>query len=91
MQPEEFKKAIKTLGLIKRMTKEDVKQRYKELSKEFHPDKPNGSEEKFQEINEAYQILMYYIDNFRFMLDDEEFKVQYPHSGKSIKDWLNGL
>lgn len=91
MQPDEFKQAIKTLGLIKRMSKEDIKKRYKELSKQFHPDTPNGSEEKFQEINEAYQILMYYIDNYRFMLDDEEFKVQYPYSGKSIKDWLNGL
>ncbi|QFR50346.1 DnaJ domain-containing protein [Sulfurimonas lithotrophica] len=77
---KEFEKAVETLGLIGVETKEGVKKRYQKLSREFHPDMPEGSTEKFQEINKAYKILIKYIDNFRFRFTKEEFGNQHPFS-----------
>ena len=48
---DEFKKAVKIFGLIGLENKDDIKKRYLELSKKFHPDMTNGDTEKFQEIN----------------------------------------
>jgi len=49
-----------TLGVAKNATDEQIKKAYKKLAFKYHPDRNKGdkkSEEKFKEINEAYQIL----------------------------------
>ena len=47
------------LGLSKDATESDIKKAYRTLAKKYHPDvnKAAGSEDKFKEINEAYEIL----------------------------------
>lgn len=47
------------LGVAKGASDEDVKKAFRKLAMEFHPDrnKREGAEEKFKEINEAYQVL----------------------------------
>lgn len=35
----------------------DIKKSYRTLSLKYHPDKPSGDKQKFQEINEAYETL----------------------------------
>tara|TARA_Y100000816_G_C26107326_1_gene588875 strand:+ start:1196 stop:2134 length:939 start_codon:yes stop_codon:yes gene_type:complete len=45
------------LGVSKNATTEQIKKEFRKLSLKYHPDKPNGDEEKFKEINEAYQTL----------------------------------
>ena len=40
--------------------KDDIKREYYKLCLQYHPDKNNGNDQKFKEINEAYSIL---IDN----------------------------
>ncbi|MBN1915747.1 molecular chaperone DnaJ [Candidatus Dojkabacteria bacterium] len=47
------------LGLSKSATKQEIKAAYRKLAKEFHPDrnKASDAEEKFKEIQEAYEIL----------------------------------
>ncbi|MCF7860943.1 J domain-containing protein [Candidatus Woesearchaeota archaeon] len=36
---------------------EDMHEKYKKLSKEHHPDMPNGDTERFKQINRAHKIL----------------------------------
>ena len=45
------------LGLKATATSAEIKQRYRELSKQYHPDMPDGSEEKFREVHAAFLIL----------------------------------
>ncbi len=48
------------LGLSRDASADDIKQAYRKLSKEWHPDKHKGdkkAEEKFKEINQAYEAL----------------------------------
>lgn len=52
------------LGVSENATDEEIKKAYKELVKKYHPDKYHNNpladlaEEKLQEINEAYDMLM---------------------------------
>lgn len=78
MNYKEFEKAVEILDLCSKSTLQDAKQKYKNLSKRFHPDMPEGSQERFQEIKEAYLIVKTYMEQFRYSLDEEEFKKQFP-------------
>ena len=85
----EFKDAVETLGLLSLTNKEDVRKKYLKLSRMYHPDMENGSTEKFQQIRNAYEILTHYMDNFRFVFDEEEFKRQNPILVSAFdKEWI---
>ena len=45
------------LEISKDATDEQIKQAYRNLAKQHHPDKKGGNKEKFQKIQEAYDIL----------------------------------
>ncbi|EGG14106.1 hypothetical protein DFA_11870 [Cavenderia fasciculata] len=45
------------LGISNEASDEEIKKAYKTLAKRYHPDKPTGSDEKFQELNAVYEIL----------------------------------
>ena len=48
------------LGLSRKASEKDVRQAYRKLAREHHPDVNRGdkaSEEKFKQINEAYGVL----------------------------------
>lgn len=40
------------------ITKDDIKRRYKELAKLYHPDLNGGSDEKMKKLNEYKEILL---------------------------------
>ena len=80
---EEFRKAIdesslpnyyQILGLEKDATPNEIKQRFRKLAKELHPDKTTAedAENKMIEINKAYEILS---DSERRTLYDKYLKV----------------
>ena len=47
------------LGISKDASADDIKKSYRKLAKKYHPDinKEAGAEERFKEINEAYEVL----------------------------------
>jgi curved DNA-binding protein len=73
----EYKDYYKTLGLDKNATEQQIKSAYRKLAMKYHPDKTKGdkaAEEKFKEINEAYEVL-----------SDPEKKKKYDHFGDEWK------
>lgn len=85
---DEFEQAVETLNLIGVERKEDIKKRYLKLSRKYHPDMPEGSTEKFQEINKAYKLINKYVDNFKYRFTKEEFGNQRPFS-MGDNEWLH--
>lgn len=60
----------KILGVPRNASRDDIKRAYRKLAHQYHPDK-GGSEVKFKEINEAYQVL-----------GDEGKRAQYDQFGR---------
>lgn len=67
------------LGVPRNATQEEIKKAYRRLARKYHPDfnKDPDAQEKFKEINEAYQVLS----------DPEKRKLydQYGHSAFSAQ------
>jgi len=58
--PVEFKDYYATLGLPRNASDEDIKKAFRKLARQYHPDVAKDkktAEEKFKEINEAYEVL----------------------------------
>ncbi|MBI5053125.1 MAG: DnaJ domain-containing protein [Chloroflexi bacterium] len=56
----DYKDYYKILGVEKGASETEIKSAYRKLAKQYHPDKNLGdkkAEEKFKEINEAYEVL----------------------------------
>ena len=56
----DFKDYYKSLGLSKDASAEEIKKTFRKLAKKYHPDTTKDdkkSEDKFKEINEAYEVL----------------------------------
>ena len=45
------------LGITKSASKDDIKKAFRTLAHKYHPDKKDGDEAKFKEVNEAYSVL----------------------------------
>jgi DnaJ-class molecular chaperone len=80
MNPETIRQALETLGLPQWITRQEIKERYRKLAREVHPDR-TGDAEAMERINAAYAVLMEYIDTFRYRFDDAEIAQHYPESG----------
>jgi len=77
MKTEEIDKARRLLGLGVDATLNEVKDAYRKLAKEHHPDR-KGKAENFAGIQEAYDLLVEYIHEYRYSFSAEEVKKQYP-------------
>jgi DnaJ-class molecular chaperone len=76
--------ALEVLNLPKLVSLKEIKSRYRELSKLYHPD-INKENSKMIEINEAYTLLKAYAENFRFTFSEEEIQKQFPESNHARK------
>lgn len=75
---EEITKACQILGLYEFATLKDIKNKYKELLKEWHPDLRKENEdickEKTIEIINAFKTIMEYCENYKFSFSKEEIE-----------------
>ena len=74
----EYKDYYKILGVGRNATEKEIKQAYRRLARQYHPDvnKSPGAEERFKEINEAHQVL-----------SDAEKRRKYDQLGDSWYRW----
>ncbi|MDP3964587.1 MAG: molecular chaperone DnaJ [bacterium] len=61
------------LGVSKGASEAELKAAYRKLAHKYHPDKQGGDEQKFKEINEAYQVL-----------SNTEKRAQYDQYGQAF-------
>lgn len=58
--PAQYRDYYQTLGVSKTATQDDIRKAFRKLARQFHPDTAKdkkAAEEKFKEINEAYEVL----------------------------------
>jgi len=56
----EYKDYYSVLGVDRKASQDDIKKAFRKLARKYHPDVNQGgkaSEKKFQEINEAHEVL----------------------------------
>lgn len=75
----EYKDYYQVLGVSRTASEEDIKRAYRKLAMQYHPDRNPGdkkAEDKFKEINEAYQVL-----------SDPQKRERYNQLGESYTQW----
>ncbi len=72
MSSEAKRDYYETLGVTRDASKDDLRSAYRKLARRYHPDvnKDSDAEQRFKEINEAYQVL-----------NDDKLRAQYDRFG----------
>jgi curved DNA-binding protein len=75
----DYKDYYKILGVPRNADSKEIKRAYRKLALQYHPDRNPGNkaaEEKFKEMNEAYQVL-----------SDASKRARYDQLGESYSQW----
>ena len=94
--------ARRLLGLDETATLEEIKDAYRQLSLEYHPDRFQGKEkrqfeEMMKKINNAKDILLIYCANYRFSFKEKDVKRSsfdkqtYQHLKRFYDGWWSDL
>ena len=79
---EQLDSARRTLELPDRASIKQIKDKYRELSRVWHPDRCRDAPEKCrqmqQRLNEAYALLMDYCSDFQYSFRKEDVEA-YPN------------
>ena len=71
-------KSKSLLGLRETSTLKEIKNKYKNLMKKWHPDKHKDNPEKAtkmsMQINEAYEVILEYCNSYEYSFDEEAIK-----------------
>ncbi len=62
------------LGVARDASDQEIKKAYRTLAHKYHPDKAGGDEQKFKEVNEAYQVL-----------SNKDKRAQYDRFGQTFQ------
>ena len=88
-----LKQALKIMEIEDYVSINIIKEKYRELQKKYHPDVSNlKSQDKLNEVNEAYKFLIKYLENLKLdvdyllNIDTEEEKLRRRFGS----DWLSG-
>jgi len=75
----DYKDYYKILGVDRKAAADDIRKAYRKLAMQYHPDRNPGNkqaEERFKEINEAYQVL-----------SDSEKRARFDQLGSAYSNW----
>lgn len=75
----DYKDYYKILGVARNAGQDDIRKAYRKLAMQYHPDRnpgDTGAEERFKEINEAYQVL-----------NDPQKRSHYDRLGSAYSNW----
>ena len=75
----DYKDYYQILGVERSASADDIRKVYRKLAMQYHPDRNPGNkqaEEKFKEMNEAYQVL-----------GDKEKRARYDQLGGAYSNW----
>ncbi len=75
----DYKDYYKILGVDRKASSDDIRSAYRKLAMKYHPDKNPGdkkAEDKFKDINEAYQVL-----------SDDQKRARYDQLGSAYSNF----
>ncbi len=75
----DYKDYYNILGVARNASADEVRKAYRKLAMKYHPDRNPGdkaSEDRFKDINEAYQVL-----------SDKEKRARYDQLGSAYSSW----
>lgn len=80
---EEINKARTILELGEKATLKEIKAAFRSQTKKWHPDKCKKKDkkechEKMKEINQAYKIIMKYIEDYNYSFSEDKVSEDSP-------------